>query len=168
MINQSIYLVSYVDMIIYLLLVFTNKKRAQIYSYPNIENNNKQIKLLIEFNYQKLYKLNNYKFNKPNMIPQRDRFLFRISDKTYIHVGKNVFTFESDSVITKYKADIHNYNDFEHPYAYDDKFLYNLVDYKYAPIENYKKSKQDNEYDYFYNSKRMPGKKLLNLKFLDK
>ena len=168
MINQSIYLVSYVDMIIYLLLVFTNKKRAQIYSYPNIENNNNQIKLLIEFNYQKLYKLNNYKFNKPNMLPQRDRFLFRISDKTYIHVGKNIFTFESDSVITKYKADIHNYNDFEHPYAYDNKFLYNLVDYKYTPIEKYKKSKQDNEYDYFYNSKRMPGKKLLNLKFLDK
>ena len=42
MINQSIYLVSYIDMIIYLLLVFTN------------ENKNKQIKLLIEFNYQKL------------------------------------------------------------------------------------------------------------------
>ena len=105
-------------MIIYLLLVFTNEKRAQIYSYPNIEN--KQIKLLTEFTYQKLYKLHNYKFNKPNMIPQRDRFLFRISDKTY------------------------------------------------TPIENYKKSIQKNEYDYFYNSKRMPGKKLLNLKFLDK
>ena len=142
MINQSIYLVSYVDMIIYLLLVFTNKKRAQFYSYPNIENNNKQIKLLIEFNYQKLYKLNNYKFNKPNMIPQRDRFLFKISDNSYIHVGKNVFTFNSNSEITKYKADIRNDNDFEHPYAYDDKFLYNLVDYKYAPIENYKKSKK--------------------------
>ena len=40
-------------MIIYLLLVFTNEKRAQIYSYPNIEN--KQIKLLTEFTYQKLY-----------------------------------------------------------------------------------------------------------------
>ena len=168
MINQSIYLVSSVDMIIYLLLVFTNEKRAQIYSYPNIENKNKQIKLLVEFTYQKLYKLHNYKFNKPNMIPQRDRFLFRISDKTYIHVGKNFFTFNSNSEITKYKADIRNYNDFELLYAYDDKFLYNLVDYKYTPIENYKKSKQDSEYDYFYNSKRMPGKKLLNLKFLDK
>ena len=140
MINQSIYLVSYVDMIIYLLLVFTNEKRAQIYSYPNIEN--KQIKLLIEFTYQKLYKLHNYTFNKPNMIPQRDRFLFRISDKTYLHIGKNVFTFNSNSEITKYKADIRNDNDFELPYAYDDKFLYNLVDYKYTPIEKYKKSKQ--------------------------
>ena len=166
MINQSIYLVSYIDMIIYLLLVFTNEKRAQIYSYPNIEN--KQTKLLTEFTYQKLYKLHNYKFNKPNMIPQRDRFLFRISDKTYIHIGKNVFTFNSDSEKTKYKADIRNDNDFELPYAYDDKFLYNLVDYKYTPIEKYKKSKQKNEYDYFYNSKRIPGKKLLNLKFLDK
>ena len=29
-------------MIIYLLLVFTNEKRAQIYSYPNIENKNKK------------------------------------------------------------------------------------------------------------------------------
>ena len=102
------------------------------------------------------------------MIPQRDRFLFRISDKTNIHVGKNVFTFNSNSEITKYKADIRNYNDFELPYAYDDKFLYNLVDYKYTTIEKYKKSKQKNEYDYFYNSTRMPGKKLLNLKFLDK
>ena len=144
-------------MIIYLLLVFTNEKRAQIYSYPNIENKNKQIKLLIEFTYQKLYKLHNYKFNKPNMIPQRDRFLFRISDKTYIHIGKNVFTFNSNSEIIKYEADIRN-----------DKFLYNLVDYKYTPIEKYKKSKQKNEYDYFYNSKRIPGKNLLNLKFLDK
>ena len=168
MMNQSIYLVSYVDMITYLLLVFTNEKRAQIYSYPNIKNKNKQIKLLIEFTYQKLYKLHNYKFNKPNMLPQRDRFLFRISDKTYIHIGKNVFTFNSDSEITKYKADIHNDNDFELAYAYDNKFLYNLVDYNYTPIEKYKKSKQKNEYGYFYNSKRIRGKKLLNLKFLDK
>ena len=47
------------------------------------------------------------------MIPQRDRFLFRISDKTYIHIGKNVFTFNSNSEIIKYKADIRNDNDFE-------------------------------------------------------
>ena len=121
MINQSIYLVSYIDMIIYLLLVFTNEKRAQIYSHPNIEN--KQIKLLIEFTYQKLYKLHNHTLNKPNMTPQRDRLLFTISHKTYIHIPKNVFTFNSDSEITKYKADIRNDNDFELPYAYDNKFL---------------------------------------------
>ena len=86
-----------------------------------------------------------YHLRKPN----NANFLFKIEDKNYIHVGENLFSFETDDEIVKYSSE-HGHHDVKYPIARGKENIYFMLDRKYIPIQEYENSTVKNEYDYLY------------------
>ena len=86
-----------------------------------------------------------YHIRKPN----NANFLFKIEEKKYIHVGENLFSFETDDKIVKNFSE-HGNNDVKHPFAYGKENIYFMLEQKYIPIQEYENSTVKNEYDYLY------------------
>ena len=85
----------------------------------------------------------------------------------YLYVGESVFTFTTNSNIIKYGF-YYGYNDIKFPYAYDRTNIYYMLDKKYEPNNQYKKSTFKNEYSYLYRNDKTNGKKLQNYKLIHK
>ena len=49
--------------------------------------------------------------------PHDANFLFEIEDKKYIHVGDEVFTFETNDIIVEYYSEL-GFDDVKYPFAY--------------------------------------------------
>ena len=108
-----------------------------------------EIEILMSFDYLHLFRPNehteDYHIRKPN----NENFLFKIGDKKCIHVGKKLFSFETDDEIVKYSSE-HGYNDIKYPYAYGEENIYFMLDQKYNPLQEYENSTVKNEYQYLY------------------
>ena len=76
-------------------------------------------------------------------------FLFEIGDKKYIHVGKELFSFETIDEIEKYFSE-HGNNDVKYSFAYGKENIYFMLEQKYIPIQEYQNSTQKNEFQYLY------------------
>ena len=76
-------------------------------------------------------------------------FLFEIGDKKYVHVGENVFSFETNHEIVDYFSE-HGFNDVKYTYAYGKENIYLMLHQKYIPIQEYENSTMKNEYQYLY------------------
>ena len=80
----------------YLVLIFTDLKKAQIFKIPYRNSPYQEIEILMGFHYLHLFRPNehteDYHIRKPN----DEYFLFKIEDKKYIHVGENLFSFETN------------------------------------------------------------------------
>ena len=87
----------------------------------------------------------------------RENFLFKIGDKKYLHVGESIFTFSTISNINKYGFK-YGYNDIKFPFAYDKTNIYYMLEKKYEPIDQYKKSTNKDEYSYLYRNDKTNGK----------
>ena len=76
-------------------------------------------------------------------------FLFEVSDKKYIYVGENSFSFETNDKIEKYFSE-HGNNDVEYSFAYGKENIYFMLHQKNIPLQEYENSTMKNEYQYLY------------------
>ena len=76
-------------------------------------------------------------------------FLFEIGDKKYIHVGKKLFSFETNDEIVDYFSE-HGFNDVKFPFAHGKENIYFMLHQKYIPPQEYENSTVINEYQYLY------------------
>ena len=121
--NPETYLISHNRFFDYLLLIFVDKKKAQIYSFSNRVDEHDVIKLIIDFQYKRLFRPNEHLERYHIRTPKHENFLFKIGDKKYLHVGESVFTFTTNSNIVKYGFR-YGFNDIKFPYAYDRTSVY--------------------------------------------
>ena len=160
-------LLSHNRFIDYLVLEIVDKKKAQIYTFPDRVDEHDIIKLIIDFQYKRLYRPNKHLERYHIGTPNHENFLFKIGDKKYLYVGESVFTFTTNSNITKYGF-YYGFNDIKFSYAYDQTNIYYMLDRKYEPINQYKKSTFKNENSYLYRNDKTNGKELQNYKLIHK
>ena len=163
--NPETYLISNSRYVDYLVLIFVKRKKAQIYSFPNRVDEYDTIRLIIEFDYKRLFRPNKHLERYHVTEPKDESFLFKLNDKKYLHVGESIFTFKTTGNIVKYGLE-YGHNDNNYPFAYDQTNIYYMQHQKYEPIDQYKKSTYKNEYDYLYRNNKVNGKKLQNYKLI--
>ena len=93
----------------------------------------------MSFDYLHLYRPNEH----------NEKFLFKIENEKYIHVGENLFSFETNGEILEYSSERGN-NDIKFPYGYSKENIYFMLHQKYIPIKEYKNSTVKHEYQYLY------------------
>ena len=165
--NPETYLLSHDGFIDYLVLIFVDKKRAQIYTFPSRIDEHDIIKLIIDFQYKRLFRPNKHLERYHIRTPKHEYFLFKIGDKKYLHVGESIFTFTTNNNINKYGFK-YGHNNIKYPFAYDKSNIYYMLEQKYEPIDQYKKSTYKDEYTYLYRNDKVNGKKLRNYKLIHK
>ena len=133
----------------YLVLIFTDSKKAQIYKIPYRNSPHQEIEKLTSFDYLHLFRPNGHTEDYHIGKPTDENFLFEMGDKKYIHVGKILFSFKSDDEIVKYFSE-HGFNDVKFPFAYGKESIYFLLDQKFISIQKYENSTMKNEYQYLH------------------
>ena len=127
--NPKTYVLTHNRFITYIVLIFADLKKAQIYKMPYRDSPHHEIEILMSFDYLYLLRPNehteDYHIRKPN----NANFFFKIEDKKYIHVGENLFSFETDDEIVNYSSE-HGYNDAKNPFAYGKVNIYFMLDRK--------------------------------------
>ena len=87
----------------YMVLIFTDLKKAQNYKIPYRNSHHQEIEIVTKFDYQHLFKP--FDLDKET----DTNFLFKIEDKKYIYVGDKVFTFETvDNIVEYFSKPGHN------------------------------------------------------------
>ena len=124
-----------------MVLFFTDLKKAQIYKMPYRDSPHHEIEIVMSFDYLHVF--------GPDENNKDGNFLFEIENKKYVHVGENLFSFETNDEIVKYSSE-HGHNDVKYPFAYDKENIYFMLDRKYIPIQEYENSTMKNEYQYLY------------------
>ena len=82
--------------------------------------------------------------------PKKDEnFLFKIQDKDYIHVGENLFSFETNDEIVKYSSE-HGFKEVKFRFAHGKENIYFMLHQKYIPLQDYENSTVKNECQYLY------------------
>ena len=81
--NPETYLISDNRFINYLVLIFVDKKKAQIYTFPNRVDEYDTIKLIIDFQYKRLFRPNKHLERYHITKPKDESFLFKMGDKKY-------------------------------------------------------------------------------------
>ena len=165
--NPELYLLSHNRFFDHLVLIFVDEKKAHIYTFPNRVDEHDVNKLIIDFQYKRLYRPNKHLERYHIGTPKHEIFLFKIGDKKYLHVGESIFTFTTTSKIEKYGF-FYGFNDIKFPYAYDQTNIFYMLDKKYEPINQYKKSTYKDEYSYLYRNNKTNGNKLQNYKLIHK
>ena len=75
----------------YTVLIFTDLKKAQIYKMPYRDSPHHEIEIVMSFDYLQLF--------GPDENNKDGNFLFDIENKKYVHVGENLFSFETNDEI---------------------------------------------------------------------
>ena len=108
-----------------------------------------EIEILMSFDYLHLFKPNehteDYYIRKPN----NEKFLFKIEDIKYTHVGEKLFNFETKDEIVEYSSE-HGFNDVKFPFAHGKENIYFMLHQKNIPIQEYENSTVKPEYQYLY------------------
>ena len=85
------------------------------------------IKLVIDFQYKRIFRPNKHLERYHTTKPIHENFLFKIGDKKYLHVGESVFTFTTNSNVVKYGFN-YGFNDIKYPHAYDQTNIDYMLD----------------------------------------
>ena len=125
----------------YIVLIFTDLKKAQIYKMPFRISPHQEIEIVKSFDYLHVF--------GPDENNKDGNFLFEIGDKKYVHVGENVFSFETNDEIVDYFLE-HGNNDVKYSFAYGKGNIYFMAHQNYVPIQEYGNSTMKNEYQYLY------------------
>ena len=147
--NPETYVLTYNRFNTYLVLIFSDLNKTQIYQMPYRDSPHHEIEIVMSFNYLKLFKLNEHTEDYHNRKPNDENFLFEIGDEKYFYVGEKIFTFETNDILVKYSLDL-GFNDIKFPYAYGEENIYFMLHQKYNPIQEYENSTLKNEYEYLY------------------
>ena len=148
--NPESYVLTHSRINSYMVLLFTDLNKAQIYKMPYRDSPHNEIEILMSFDYLNVFSSNehteDYYIRKPN----NENFLFKIEDKKYIHVGEKLFSFETDDEIVKHSSE-HGFSDIKFPIACGKENIYFMLHQKYFPIQEYENSTMKNEYhQYLY------------------
>ena len=84
-----------------MVLLFSVLKKAQIYKMPYRDSAHHEIEILMSFDYLHLFRPNEHSEDYHIRKPNDEYFLFKIEEKNYIHVGGNLFSFETNDEIIK-------------------------------------------------------------------
>ena len=139
--NPETYVLTHNRFNTYIVLFFTDLKKAQIYKMPYRNSPHQQIEIVMGFDYLYVFGLDE---NNEN-----GNFLFEIEDKKYIHVGEELFSFETNDEIEKLFSE-HGNNDIKYSFAYGKENIYFLAHQKFILIQEYQNSTMKNEYQYLY------------------
>ena len=121
--NPEIYTLTHNRFNTYMVLIFEDLNKAQIYKIPSRVSTHRESEIVRSFDYLNVFKPNenteDYQFRQPN----DENFLFEIEDEKYIYVGENVVAFETNDKIVEYFSKL-GYNDIKYPYAYGEENIY--------------------------------------------
>ena len=133
----------------YIVLIFTDLKKAQIYKMPYRDSHHQEIEMFIKFDYQRLIKPFDLDKKTYARIVTDENFLFKFEDKKCIFVGENVYNFETIDDIDEYFSKTGN-NDVNYPFALSKENILYMAHRKYITIEEFDNSKMFDEYQYLY------------------
>ena len=125
----------------YIVLIFTDLKKAQIYKMPYRDSPHQEIEIVMSFDYLHMY--------GPGENNKDRNFLFQIENKTNVHVGEKLFSFETNDEIVDYFTE-HGNNDVKYSFAYGKEKIYFMAHQKYFPLQEYENWTMKNEYQYLY------------------
>ena len=115
----------------YIVLIFTDLKKAQINKMPYRNSPHQEIEILMSFDYLHLFRpkehSDDYHISKPN----DGNFLSKIEDIKNIHVGATLFSFETNGEIVKYSSE-HGFNDVKFPFVLGKENIYYKLHQKYS------------------------------------
>ena len=137
----------------YLVLIFTDIKKAQVYKIPYRNSPHQEIEILMGFDYLHLFRANEHTADYHIKKPNDENFLIKIEDKKYIHVGEYLFSFETNDEIEEYFSE-HGFNDVKFSFARGKENIYFMLHQKYIPLQEYENSTVKNEYEYLYKKDR--------------
>ena len=147
--NPETYVLTHNSFNNYMVLIFTDLKKAQIYKTPYRNSPHEKIEKIMNFDYLRLFRPNeqsvDYHIRKPN----DENFLFEIEDKKYIHVGEKLFSFETNDEIIEYSSEL-GFNDVKFPFAHGNENIYFMLHRKFVPLQEHENSIVKNEYQYLY------------------
>ena len=141
--NPETYVLTYNRFNTYMILIFTDLKKAQIYKMPYKNSPHQEIEIVTKFDYQQLFKP--FDLDKETDA----NFLFKIEDKKYIYVGDKVFSFETVDDIEEFFSET-GHNDVKYPYALSKENIYYMIHQKYITIEEFAIDEMEDEYQYLY------------------
>ena len=126
----------------YMVVIFIDLKKAQIYKKPYRDRPHQEIEIVTSFDYLHLFRPNEH-IRKP----KDENFLFKIEDKKYIHVGEKLFSFGTNDEIVKYSSE-HGFNDVKFPFAHGKENIYFMLHQKYIPLQEDENSTVKDGYQY--------------------
>ena len=92
--SPETYVLTYIRFNTYMVLIFTDLKKAQIYKMPYRNSHQQGIEIVTKFDYQHLFKP--FGVDKKHTLEKKlMKTLFKIEDKKYIYVGEKIFTFKT-------------------------------------------------------------------------
>ena len=122
----------------YMVLIFPDLKKAEIYKIPYRNSSHQEIEILMSFDYLNLFR------------PKKDEnLLFKIEDRKYLHVREKLFSFETNDEIVEFSSE-HGFSDVKFPFAHRKENIYFLLYRKYSALQEYENSTVKNEYQYLY------------------
>ena len=124
----------------YMILIFTDLKKAQIYKMPFRDSPHQEIDIVTKFDYQHLFK----PFEKTN-----ENFLFKIGDKGFTYAGEKIFTFNTIDDIEEYFSKT-KHKDVKYPFALGKENIYYMLHQKNISIEEFENDEMEDEYQYLY------------------
>ena len=143
--NPETYAVTHNRFNTYMVLIFDDLKKAQIYKMPYRNSPHQEIEKVLSFDYLDVF--------GPDKDNKDGNFLFKIEDKKFVHVGENVFSYETNDEFVDYFSEYGN-NDVKYPVAYGKENIYFMLHRKYIPVQEYMNSSVENVYDYMYKKDR--------------
>ena len=116
--NPETYVLTHNRFITYIVLIFTDLKKAQIYKMLYRNSPHQEIVKVMSFDYLHLF--------GPDEDNKDGNFLFEIEDKKFVHVGKSVFSFETNDEFEDYYSE-RGYNDVKYSFARGKENIYFML-----------------------------------------
>ena len=120
--NPETYVLTHIRYKSYLVLIFSDPTKAQIYKVPYRNSPYHEIKIFMSFEILNLFKQNKHTEDSYNRGPNDRNFLFEIEDRKYVYVGENLVSSETNDKIVKYSSEV-GFNDSKFPFAYSEENL---------------------------------------------
>ena len=139
--NPETYVITHNRFNTYMVLIFDDLNKAQIYKMPYRNSPYQEIEKVMSFDYKLVF--------GPDKYDKDGNFLFIIEDKKFIHVGKDVISYETTDEYVDYILEYGN-NDIKYPVVLGEENIYFILHRKYIPVQEYMNSSAKNMYDYLY------------------
>ena len=142
--NPESYVLKYAKSNTYMLLLFTDLTKAQIYKMPYRASPHREIEMVMSFDYLHLLRPNEHTEVCYTGKPNNENFLLKIGDKKYLHFGEKLISFETNDEIVKYSSE-KGFNDVKITFAHGKENIYFMLLQKNTPLQEYENSTVRNE-----------------------
>ena len=135
--NPETYVLTHNRINTYLVLIFSDLNKAQIYKMPYRDSPHHKIEIVMSFNYLIVVIPNEHTIDYHIRKSNEENFLFEIEGKKYIYVGGKPRIFETNDTILNYSSEL-GFKVIKFPYAYGENHIYFLLHRKKIPIQEHK------------------------------